>query len=169
MEGEGLSIRTMKLIAYIEKAISHPYLALVFRLYIGGLFVYASLHKINYPVEFAETIATYQMVPYWGINLTAVVLPWCELISGILLISGVRARSATVIIGCLLVLFTTAIGVSLLRDAPISCGCFQTIGEKISLWTLFRDVLWIAMTVHVFFFDRVFHLEKRFSMILKEI
>lgn len=159
----------MKAVTFLKKGFSHPYLALVFRLYIAGLFLYASFHKINYPVEFAETIANYQIIPYWGVNIMAIVLPWCELVCGMLLISGIRSRSATVIIGCLLIIFTTATAVSLVRNTPITCGCFNTIGERISLWTFFRDVIWLAMTVHVFFFDKAFHLKKRFSMIPKEI
>ena len=159
----------MKALAFIGKLLTHPYLALVFRLYLGGLFIYASMYKINYTAEFAETIASYQMVPYWGVNVMAVALPWIELIGGILLFVGIRARSATVLIGFLLVLFTTGIVVNLLRDAPISCGCFQTLGEKMNWQTLVRDIIWVAMTVHIYFFDRAFQLEKRFSLILREV
>jgi len=159
----------MKLLRFIKKILTHPYLALIFRLYIGGLFIYASMYKINYTAEFAETIASYGLVPYWTVNILAVVLPWVELVSGILLLIGVRARSATVIILTMLVLFTASITISLLRGDPISCGCFHTIGEKISWWTLLRDFLWLAMGVHIFFYDRAFHLERRFSWILKEV
>jgi len=159
----------MKLLRFIKKILTHPYLALIFRLYIGGLFIYASMYKINYTAEFAETIASYGLVPYWTVNILAVVLPWVELVSGILLLIGVRARSATVIILTMLVLFTASITISLLRGDPISCGCFHTIGEKISWWTLLRDFLWLVMGVHIFFYDRAFHLERRFSWILKEV
>ena len=72
---------TMKSSIWI-RVFTHPLVALAFRLYLGGLFVYASLYKINYTAEFAETIASYQLVPYWGVNLLAVILPWIELISG---------------------------------------------------------------------------------------
>ena len=159
----------MKATSFAKTIFTHRYLALALRLYIGGLFIYASMYKINYPAEFAEAIAGYQMVPYWAVNIFAIVLPWVELISGVLLIAGIRARSATVIIGLLMTMFTIAVFVNLMRDAPISCGCFQAIGEKISWWTLGRDMIWIVMTIHVFLFDRAFHLENRFSLIFKEI
>ncbi len=159
----------MKALRLLKKTLTHPYLALVLRLYLGGLFVYACMYKINYPSEFAETIASYRLVPYWAVSFMAVVLPWIELVSGILLIAGIRARSATVLIGFLLMLFTVAILVNLLRDAPISCGCFHTLGEKMSWRTLVRDIVWVAMAVHIFFYDRVFHLERRFSLAVKEI
>jgi len=159
----------MKAILFAKKTFTHRYLALILRLCIGGIFIYASMYKINYPGEFAETIAGYQIVPYWAVNISAVVLPWVELISGVLLITGIRARSAAVTIGLLLIMFAIAMFINLMRDAPISCGCFHAIGEKISWWTLVRDIIWVIMTIHILLFDRAFHLEKRFSLILKEI
>jgi uncharacterized membrane protein YphA (DoxX/SURF4 family) len=151
------------------RLITHRYLALAFRLYLAGLFVYASMYKINYTAEFAETIATYQMVPYWLVNGMAVGLPWAELICGILLMVGIRVRSCAALLSSLMLIFTLAILVNLLRESPISCGCFHTLGDTISGWTLVRDLLWLAMTVHVILFDRSWHLDQKFTLIAKEI
>ncbi len=148
---------------------THPLVALVFRLYLGGLFIYASLYKINYTSEFAETIASYQLVPYWGVNLLAVILPWIELISGILLIIGIRTRTVSAVIGCLLILFTLGILYNLALGSEISCGCFQSLDDPISGWTVLRDLVWLAMAVQVFFFDQTFHLERRYIPSIKEI
>ena len=169
MAGERLSNRAMKAFLFLKGVLTHQYLALVLRLYIGGLFIYASMYKINYTAEFADTIASYQIVPYVAVNIIAVVLPWVELISGVLLVAGIRARSAVVFIGLMLIMFSIAIFINLMRDASISCGCFHTIGEKINWWTLVRDIIWSIMTIHIFFFDKAFHLENRFSLIFKEI
>jgi putative oxidoreductase len=159
----------MKAILFIKKILTHRYLALILRLYIGGLFIYASMYKINYPAEFAEIIADYQIVPYWAVNISAVVLPWVELIIGVLLVAGIRARSAAVLAGLMMTMFALAIFINLMRDAPIICGCFHDVGEKISWWTLARDIIWIILAIHILFFDKAFHLEKRFSLIFKEI
>ena len=104
--------------------IFNRYIALVLRLYIGGIFIYASLSKISYPADFATNIANYMLVPYWAVNLLAVIMPWLELICGILLIAGVRSRAAIMIIGSLMLVFTLAIGINLWRGTAISCGCF---------------------------------------------
>ena len=77
----------------IKKIVMHPWIALGFRLYIGGLFVFAAMYKINYAAEFATTIASYQIVPYWAVNALAVFMPWVEIICGGLLILGIRVRS----------------------------------------------------------------------------
>lgn len=158
----------MSITAYVKTIITHRYLALALRLYIAGLFIYAGMYKINYTAEFAETIASYQMTPYWAVNFLAIVMPWIELICGILLVCGIQVRSAIVVAGSFLVIFTVGIAVNLLRDAPISCGCFHTIGETISLRTLARDLLWVGMALHVFFYDTLFQMGKKFDGFIKE-
>lgn len=159
----------MKTNALFLKFFTHRYLALAFRLYIAGLFIYAGMYKINYTAEFAETIASYRMIPYWGVNLMAVILPWIELVCGILLAAGVRARSAALIIGSMMLVFTIGIAINLLRGSPISCGCFSTLEDPISWQTLVRDLIWLAMIVHILFFDKAFHLEKRYAFRIEEI
>lgn len=153
----------------LGQIITSPYLALILRLYIGGLFIFASMYKINYGAEFAETIASYQLVPYWSVNILAITMPWLELICGIMLVVGFRAKSATVIIAFLLILFTIAVFINLLRDSPISCGCFSSSDAPISWMTLIRDLVWLGMCIHIFFFDKLFHLENRFMSMLKKL
>lgn len=159
----------MTLFQRIKTILTHPWTALILRVYIAGLFIYAGMVKINYTAEFAETIASYRMVPYWGVNAMAVAMPWVELISGILLLSGIRVRSAVVVIGALLVMFTVGIVFNLIWKAPIDCGCFHTLGDTISWKTLARDLVWIAMAVHVYFFDAAFRLERKLDWITREM
>ena len=159
----------MKPAALFYKISTSCYLSLVFRLYIAGIFVYAGMYKISYTAEFAETIAGYQMVPYWGVNFLAAILPWIELICGILLAAGVRARAAACVLGALMAVFTVGIAWNLILDSPIGCGCFSSVEEAISWRTLVRDSLWLAMIVHIFFFDKAFHLEKKYAFRLEEI
>lgn len=144
------------------------YPALVFRFYLGGLFVYASMYKINYPLVFAETIANYQIVPEIMVNLTAVFLPWLELTAGVMLILGIRARAAAAVITGLMAVFTVAVIVVLYRGTPIGCGCFTGQESQITIATVFRDLAWTLMALHVFFFDRMYHLEERVTWKLEK-
>lgn len=151
------------------RIVTHRYVALIFRLYIGGLFIYAAMYKINYAGEFAETIAGYRILPYWAINMTAIVMPWLELICGILLIIGVRPNAAVVFIIGMLFLFSTAIFVNLIRGTNIGCGCFQGPGSEMDWATLGRDLVWTAMAIHVYLYDSAFHLEQKFMMRVKDL
>ncbi|BDQ34994.1 MauE/DoxX family redox-associated membrane protein [Pseudodesulfovibrio portus] len=157
------------MIECLKKLLSNPWLALGFRLYIGGLFIYAAMYKINYAAEFSTTIASYRLVPYWAVNGLAVFMPWTEIICGALLVLGVRVKSAATIIIGLLSVFTVAIVVNILRDAPISCGCFHTLEDPISWWTVLRDLSWIGMTLHIYHFDRLFQTDQLFLGKLRRI
>ncbi|WP_419660190.1 DoxX family protein [Desulfosarcina variabilis str. Montpellier] len=157
------------MMATFKRMLTHPLVALILRLYLAGLFIYAGMVKINYTAEFAETIASYRMVPHWAVNAMAVAMPWVELVSGILLLCGIRVRSAIVVIGTLLIMFTAGIAVNLIWKAPIDCGCFHTLGDSISWKTLVRDLIWVVMAVHVFFYDRYFHLEYKLDRIAREM
>ncbi len=145
------------------------WLALAFRLYLGGVFVYASVYKIGYAAEFAETIASYQLAPALAVNSLALALPWLELICGAMLVAGVRVRTVSAMLAALLVVFCLAVSVNLLRETPIDCGCFHTLEERMTWLTLLRDLAWLAMALHVFFFDSPLALERRYQSTLKEI
>ena len=135
--------------------------ALLLRLYIGGVFIYAGIPKITYTAEFAEIIAGYSLLPYWLVNIVAVSMPWLELLCGFMLVLGVRSKAAALILIGLLAVFTTALVVNLLRGLPLGCGCFSTVGEPMTWWTVLRDISWLLMTVHVYLFDRLLHLEDK--------
>ena len=137
-----------------------PYIALMLRLYLGGVFLYASTHKINHAGEFAETIASYQLVPFWGVNGVALMLPWTEFFCGLMLVVGMRTRAAAAVIAGMLVLFIVAVSINLLRGAPIDCGCFQALEDPISWHTVVRDLVWLAMALYVFRVDSALQLER---------
>lgn len=159
----------MKFLNLAKKVLTNKYLALAFRLYLGGLFVYASIYKINYTGEFAESIAAYQIVPYWAVNVMAIVMSWTELLCGALLIVGIRSKSAVCMIGGLLALFAAAVVLTLVRNIPIGCGCFSSTEPPMSWLTVLRDLAWLALAVHVYYFDSALQLERKFLIRISEI
>jgi len=152
----------------VRALLASPWLALAFRLYIGGVFVFASMNKVIYPAEFAETIASYQILPYWSVNAAAAVLPWLEMVCGVLLFLGVRVKAAALLIAAMLGVFTVAIAVNLARGTPIGCGCFSSLEDEMSLMTLVRDIVWLAMTLHIYRFDARLQLERSFMVAFQE-
>ena len=99
---------------------------IIIRLIVGGFFIYASIDKIIYPGEFAKIIHNYRLLPPEFINLSAIVLPWIELIAGVSLIAGFKYRGANLIIMFMLIVFIAALSINLARGVNINCGCFST-------------------------------------------
>jgi uncharacterized membrane protein YphA (DoxX/SURF4 family) len=121
------------------------------RLAVGGLFVGACIAKIRDPVAFALAILRYRILPDAAVNAVAIVLPWLELTTGIALLAGrPRARAAAAwIVLAMLVVFTLAISLNLVRGIEASCGCFSTRADAATsdAWNLLRNgaLIWLAV------------------------
>lgn len=129
---------------------------LALRLFLGGLFIYASYHKILDPAAFARSIYGYDLFPATAINLIAIVLPFLELICGMALCMGVWPRSAVLLIGGMLLAFIVAIAINLARGHVFDCGCFSATGgadPASARNLLMRDILYLAMAIHVWRFS----------------
>ncbi|MDT8379161.1 MAG: MauE/DoxX family redox-associated membrane protein [Desulfotignum sp.] len=147
----------------------HPVMALLVRFYLGGLFIYASLNKINFPAEFSDNIAAYLLIPFWLVNPIAIFLPWIELLSGVCLVTGIRVRASATIITILLGVFTVALVMVLVKEIPIDCGCFQNVGDPVSWGTVGRDLVWLAMGLYIYRYDRLIHLDRLFMIRPEEL
>lgn len=126
------------------------------RLGLGGLFIYASLSKIRDPLRFKDIVATYEVLPYWMVNITAAVLPWLEFWTGALLLAGILVRACIVIQGGLLVLFILVTGLNIARGMEFYCGCFaeDTIAGGISYWHIMFNVFWLLIAAALFILER---------------
>ncbi len=142
--------------SFIKRVVTSEYVVLVVRVYLGSIFIYASMSKIMDPAVFAENIAAYRIVPYWGLNLTAIILPWLELVCGFLLIIGLRTRATALILAGLLIIFTVFVMINIFRGSDINCGCLDNVGEPIGWAKVAQNTIWFMMTIMIFFFDRIF-------------
>ncbi len=126
---------------------------LVIRLILGGVFVYASVDKIIHPAAFAEAVYNYQILPDALINLTAIVLPWLELILGAFLILGLWLPGAALLCNLLLITFFGALVFNLARGLDIHCGCFSTSQEGTSnlcmCLYLIRDGIFLLLGLYL--------------------
>jgi uncharacterized membrane protein YphA (DoxX/SURF4 family) len=136
----------------------HPALYWIASIGLGAVFVYASLDKIAHPLEFAKIVYRYRLAgPTAGLgvipaNALAAVLPWLELLTGILLITGVWRREAAALAGGMLVMFLVAVSYVLVQGIDVAhCGCFTVGGEGRSAgWTLIAsDLGLLALAVYV--------------------
>ncbi len=134
----------------------HAWVALPLRLYLGGVFLLACYHKILHPSSFALDVATYQLLPLELINLQALVLPWVELFTGLMLVLAFRTRAAALLINAMMVMFIIALIWALMQGLDMGCGCFASEGgdDPISWRTIVRDSAWLAMGLYIQLFDR---------------
>ena len=144
-----------KLLRSVFTPCANPYVSLLFRWAVGLIFIYASADKLFHPSAFAVAVYNYKLVPGSFINLVAITLPLLELVCGILLIIGLFPRAAALILSILLILFFSALSISLYRGIDISCGCFtlSTTADKINISYMVRDLLVLAMSLQIVFFD----------------
>lgn len=119
------------------------------RLVLGAVLIYASIDKISNPEDFGKIIYSYQLLPEEMINLTAIILPWLELITGLFLIFQLWLPGTVLLANILFMIFITAIISALLRGLDIDCGCFSTSGGKgsMSMITFFRDFSFVIMAL----------------------
>jgi uncharacterized membrane protein YphA (DoxX/SURF4 family) len=136
----------------MKLVLKSPHLLLAFRVFLGLIFVIAGILKARDSQSFADSIATFQVLPKELINMLAMALPPLEIIVGLMLLVGWQARAAAFSIALLLAVFNLAFIEALLRGLNIDCGCFgaEVPSTWKSLGALGRDLLLLAITCWVY-------------------
>jgi len=123
------------------------------RLTLGAIFLAASIDKIHHPEAFAQIVYNYRILPDLWVNLTAIVLPWTELILGILLIAGLWLPGAVLLSNMMLSVFFCLLVTSILRGLDVEWGCFSSRPSEDAayLWYILRDLLFLLLAVYLLF------------------
>jgi len=122
--------------------------AMICRLIVGGLFIYAAQSKIIDPMKFAEEVRAYELAPLALTNLIAIILPWLELIAGVLLIVGLWRVEARLLILLMMLGFTFGKISVELRGLDINCGCWGNDWmEEVfhGIWGVLLNIVLIGM------------------------
>ena len=135
----------------MRQIIDNYYLTLLFRLVVGITFIWASVYKIIEPGDFAKSIWFYHLVPGNIINLSAIILPWLELICGVCIIFGIFYRGSIVWINVMMVVFIIALTSAVIRGLDIDCGCFKAAKSSggSTLNSLLLDLGLIILTIQL--------------------
>jgi uncharacterized membrane protein YphA (DoxX/SURF4 family) len=129
-----------------------PWLVVLARLLVGGVFVFAGLSKLLIPhAEVVAMMQQYTVIPPVVIPLLATFLPWLEVLSGTALFIGFYTTPAAVVIGVQLLSFCGLMTAILLLDIDIEdCGCFGNLGwRETPLQVLVRDLVMLGMLVPI--------------------
>ena len=137
----------------MRKYLHNDYLGLLVRLAVGLIFIYASIDKIASPAQFARIVYNFHFLPGGLVNIMGIIMPWVELVSGILLIVGIYKEGSILILNLLTVAFIVAVGVNLVRGIDLECGCFSVSSKAKSsaLSLIIRDLGLLVLTLYLFF------------------
>src|SRR5467141_4619480 len=101
-------------------------------LLVGGIFIYAGAIKALDPVQFANDIDNYKILP-WAIGVRlAFYLPWLEIFCGLALITRRLYLGGLSILAALTSIFILATIIAKARGLDITCGCFGHASKYLS-------------------------------------
>jgi uncharacterized membrane protein YphA (DoxX/SURF4 family) len=100
------------------------WIALIARLLLVAVFIFAALPKIQDPVAFAASIEGFRLVSYDFAVWIALILPWLELVTGFGVLLPQIRRVSAVILALMLLVFIGLHASAWIRGLDITCGCF---------------------------------------------
>ena len=139
-------------------------------IYIGWTFISASLDKIVDSISFSNSINNYEITPYWVNNLVALILPWLEFISGLLMFIGLfrlfRYNSNFIdipnnIVIAMLLWFIFILSIAIYRDLDIDCGCGVSDYKTTPVDRLIVDIYLLISTIIIKFRLRIINFLNR--------
>jgi uncharacterized membrane protein YphA (DoxX/SURF4 family) len=128
-------------------------IALLCRVILGVILIYASIDKIVHPAEFAKAIGNYNVLPFGLENLLGIVLPILELLVGICLVFGIMLDGSAIITAGMMTVFIIALSQAMIRGIDINCGCFKVTvengGHQVGIRRIIEDFLFLGMSLMV--------------------
>ncbi len=117
------------------------------RLILAAVFIYAGVVKAQDITAFAGEIANYKLFPYAWNYLIAAILPYLEMLCGVLLLLNRRIQPAALILILLNSVFIIALVSAMVRGLDIDCGCFKPDASNPSSLSeaLWRDIGFLVL------------------------
>jgi len=131
-------------------------LAVLIRWLVGGFMIYMGLVKALDPVSFLKLVRQYDLVQTpLLLNAISAALPWFEVFCGVLLLTGIAVRGATLMLLAMLVPFTIIVlkralaihAASSIAFCAVKFDCGCGMGEVFICHKLAENGLLIALSV----------------------
>jgi uncharacterized membrane protein YphA (DoxX/SURF4 family) len=118
----------------------------------GAVFVYAGVLKVRDPLQFANDLNNYRIIPWpVGVRL-AFYLPWLEILCGLALIFHRIFAGALTITAALMITFIGATIWAKIQGIDVACGCFGTASSNLTLtWHLVLNSSILAVLIFLWF------------------
>ena len=121
----------------------------ILRVFFGIILIYASIEKILYPTQFAQTIENYRMISPLLSRWLAIWLPWLELFLGFMLIVGFWPTEVSYTNAALMLIFYIAVQQAYLRGLDINCGCFAAeSGSKVDIAKVCENIVLLISSIY---------------------
>ena len=102
------------------------------RVMLGVFFVRAGALKLVDTAGFEQAVRNYDVLPGRLVKPIATGVVATELVGGALLVLGIELRPGGFVLAALLLVFSCAIAINLLRGRTMSCGCSGSSASDIS-------------------------------------
>jgi len=180
-EGDGTSAVARPVSGLLRRVLTNPYLTLISRLVLGGIFLLAGLTKLGVPTAMIAAIDSYEMsIPYNIEQFMANTLPPLEVGLGIWILVGLFTRISAAVAGGLVVIFLIAMVYAMMRGIAPECGCFagpqgnptglallHALGplgtflatETVGAGSILRDLLFLLMSIHLILVPSIFSID----------
>lgn len=122
------------------------YLIPSLRVILGLLLLVAGWQKIGQPEDFARSLNNYQLLPSHLVSLSALFIPWLEVLVGSCLVVGWWSRAAALISSGLSLGFALFVTSALRRGLDVDCGCFS-VDSSVSWWHVALDLAMLMVSV----------------------
>ena len=119
---------------------------------LGSIFIYAAGFKLYSPQDFADSIAAYDILPSYVVNIVALGLPVFEFLCGLLVMIGFMYRIALLGIISMMGTFILALLSAQCRHLLINCGCFPGDSwlDKSPWIALLRDAIFMCLALWLY-------------------
>ena len=104
-------------------------IGLVARLFLGGVLLYAGAVKVGKPLTSERAVQAFEIFPMELAGWIGLVLPFVEIVLGVLLVLGLFTRPVAIASTLLMVAFIIGISQAWARGLTIDCGCFGGGGQ----------------------------------------
>ena len=136
-----------------------PWIGLISRLTLGGVLTVAGYLKFDELDKSQMAVRAYEMLPVPLANFIGIVLPFAEIVMGLLLIVGAGTRLMGLLSALLMLTFVIGISQAWARGLSIDCGCFGgggqvAPGEANYLTPLLRDAGLAALGIYLYLYPR---------------
>jgi fibro-slime domain-containing protein len=134
----------------LRKSFTNPWFMLGLRLFLGLIFLVSATLKLLNQADFISTVVGYNLLPNGLAVFYGSVLPWLELLIGILLVFGWLVKLASGMSLAMLVSFMVAnIYAIMVAQFDVNCGCFGSSINMGHTASLSLDIAMLLTSLHL--------------------